>query len=240
MNKFFILSISLITSILIISCGGSEAPPVPPLPTQAVPAQAVPTEVPITISNNESQAEPTPAKTLNPTAVPVKTAIPTPEPTPVVKIPNIFDEYGFVLTLDTDSNIWDSNLVKSGLLEEMPNNNQGVISFEYKGVDTSLIWAPGEGESNEELVEFGYFLLSDSQPENIFTPLNSGELKVAESNGSFAGFIISDSSGSDAGGGLIAGWNCSNSISYTLVTTGPDSTSLQIRFNNIISGFLCE
>ena len=238
MNKFFILFISLISSVLIISCGSEDTPV-----TATQPAEAVATEVPVSIPKTETGTEPQAtisAPSPKPTNVPIKAPVPTPEPAPPVKTPNVFDEFGFILTLDSDSNIWDSDLVKSGLLEGTPNNNQGVISFEYKGVDTSLIWAPAEGESNEELVEFGYFILSDSQPENVFTPLNSGGIKVAESDGSFAGFIISDSSGSDAGGGLIAGWNCSNGISYTLVTTGPDSTSLQIRFNNIISGFLCE
>ena len=236
MNKFFILFISLISSVLIISCGSEDTPVAA---TQS--AETVATEVPVTIPKNEPEPQTTiSTPSPKPTNVPIKTPVPTPEPAPPVKTPNVFDEFGFILTLDSDSNIWDSDLVKSGLLEGTPNNNQGVISFEYKGVDTSLIWAPAEGESNEELVEFGYFILSDSQPENVFTPLNSGGIKVAESDGSFAGFIISDSSGSDAGGGLIAGWNCSNGISYTLVTTGPDSTALQIRFNNIISGFLCE
>lgn len=236
MRKFFILFISLISSVLIISCGSEDTPV-----AATQPAEAVATEVPVSIPKTEPQPQATSsAPSPKPTNVPIEAPMPTPEPSPAVKIPNIFDEFGFSLTLDSDSNIWDSDLVKSGLLEGSPNNNQGVISFEYKGVDTSLIWAPAEGESNEELVEFGYFILSDSQPENVFTPINSGGLKVAESDGNFAAFIISDSSGSDAGGGLIAGWNCSNDISYTLVTTGPDSTALQIRFNNIVSGFSCE
>jgi hypothetical protein len=239
MNKLYYLSASLMTSILIISCSSDE-----PSVITAQPTVVIPTEVPLTISNDDLQPESPSTNLPAPTNVPIKVKVspaePTPEPTPVKKTANIFDAFGFILTLDADSDIWNSNLVQSGLLEGTPNNNQGVISFEYKGVDTSLIWAPAEGESNEELVEFGYFILSDSQPQNVFTPLNSGGIKVAESDGSFAGFIISDSSGSDAGGGLIAGWNCSNGISYTLVTTGPDSTALQIRFNNIVSGFTCE
>ena len=90
------------------------------------------------------------------------------------------------------------------------------------------------------MVDFGYFILTDSQPTNIFTLINNGDITIGEASGNFAAFVVSDPQGLDAGGGLIAGWTCTNNTSYTLVTTGPDSTALQIRFNNIISGFSCE
>ena len=234
MNKLIILFTSLIASIFIVSCGGSEEAPVASTPaTDTLPA-ITPT---VTIKEEAFVPEPT-IQPPKPTMVPVNT--PTPQPEKKIQIPNVFNEYEFILTLDGDTDIWNSNLVKSGLLEEDPDNTQGLITFEYKGVDSSLIWSPNEGESTQELVDFGYFILSDSQPTNIFTLINNGDITIGEASGNFAAFVVSDPQGLDAGGGLIAGWTCTNNTSYTLVTTGPDSTALQIRFNNIISGFSCE
>ncbi|MFL2756722.1 MAG: hypothetical protein ACJ0BE_05635 [Dehalococcoidia bacterium] len=236
MNKLIILFTSMIAAVFVISCGGEESSV-----STTQPEMPALIETPTVIIQEKEEIPFIPV----PTSQPVKPSVaPVDTPTPQVvekkKIPNIFDKYEFILTLDEDTDIWNSNLTTSGLLEETPDINQGLITFEYKGVDASLIWSPNEGESNQDLVDFGYFILSDSQPENIFTLLNNGDLTVGTSSGNFAAFVVSDAQGSDAGGGLIAGWTCLNNTSYTLVTTGPDSTALQIRFNNIVSGFSCE
>jgi hypothetical protein len=53
--------------------------------------------------------------------------------------------------------------------------------------------------------------------------------------------VATDSSGANAGGGLIAAWTCQElDISLILVATGPDATALQIRFDRLVSGFKCS
>ena len=172
-------------------------------------------------------------------AIPEPTKVPaTPEPT---KVPaNHFSEYGFVISLDEDTDMLDSNLSVTGLLSEDAEKDQGLMTFEYNGADIALSWLP-QGDLNAvDLVDLGYSLLVDSQPGNEFIPFAQGDIEIDGELGSFGGLVVSDSGGIEAGGGLIGGWTCeTQNTAFILMVTSPDSTVLQIRFDRMISGFEC-
>ena len=189
-----------------------------------------------------SELKPAPTSKLDPTKTAV-TILPTkvpaiPEPT---KVPaNHFSEYGFVISLDEDTDMLDSNLSVTGLLSEDAEKDQGLMTFEYNGADIALSWLP-QGDLNAvDLVDLGYSLLVDSQPGNEFIPFAQGDIEIDGELGSFGGLVVSDSGGIEAGGGLIGGWTCeTQNIAFILMVTSPDSTVLQIRFDRVISGFEC-
>ncbi len=201
-----------------------------------VPATPEPTKVPATPEPTKVPATPEPTKvpaTPEPTKVPA-----TPEPT---KVPaNHFSEYGFVISLDEDTNMLDSNLSVTGLLSEDAEKDQGLMTFEYNGADIALSWLPQDDLTAADLVDLGYSLLVDSQPDKEFIPFASGDIEIDGQLGSFGGLVVSDSGGTEAGGGLIGGWTCeTQNTSFILMVTSPDSTVLQIRFDRMISGFEC-
>ena len=114
------------------------------------------------------------------------------------------------------------------------------MSFNYNGADIALSWLPQDDLDSADLGELGYSLLVDSQPENEFMPLTDGDIEVDGETGSFGGLFVTDSAGTEAGGGLIGGWICEDqNIGFMLMVTSPDSTVLQIRFDRIVSGFEC-
>ena len=195
-----------------------------------------PTKTAVTILPTKVPAIPEPTKV---PAIPEPTKVPaTPEPT---KVPaNHFSEYGFVISLDEDTDMLDSNLSVTGLLSEDAEKDQGLMTFEYNGADIALSWLP-QGDLNAvDLVDLGYSLLVDSQPGNEFIPFAQGDIEIDGELGSFGGLVVSDSGGIEAGGGLIGGWTCeTQNIAFILMVTSPDSTVLQIRFDRVISGFEC-
>ena len=216
----------------------SELKPAPTskLDPTKVPAIPEPTKVPAIPEPTKVPAIPEPTKvpaTPEPTKVPA-----TPEPT---KVPaNHFSEYGFVISLDEDTDMLDSNLSVTGLLSEDAEKDQGLMTFEYNGADIALSWLP-QGDLNAvDLVDLGYSLLVDSQPGNEFIPFAQGDIEIDGEVGSFGGLVVTDSGGIEAGGGLIGGWTCeTQNIAFILMVTSPDSTVLQIRFDRMISGFEC-
>ena len=154
--------------------------------------------------------------------------------------PNSFNEYGFNVSLDEDADLEGSNLSVTGLLSEYADFSQGLMSFNYNGADIALSWLPQDDLDSADLVDLGYSLLVDSQPENEFMPLTDGDIEVDGEMGSFGGLFVTDSAGTEAGGGLIGGWICEDqNIGFMLMVTSPDSTVLQIRFDRIVSGFEC-
>ena len=197
-----------------------------PEPTK-VPATPEPTKVPVVPEPTKVPATPEPTK------VPA-----TPEPT---KVPaNHFSEYGFVISLDEDADMLDSNLSVTGLLSEDAEKDQGLMTFEYNGADIALSWLPQDDLTAADLVDLGYSLLVDSQPDKEFIPFASGDIEIDGQLGSFGGLVVSDSGGTEAGGGLIGGWTCeTQNTAFILMVTSPDSTVLQIRFDRMISGFEC-
>ena len=214
---------------------------VPPAPLSQVPDASTP----MTSSGPTAMAPPV----VQPTKVPPSVAqpdkvLPTVEPIQVPETesddPNSFNEYGFNVSLDEDADLERSNLSVTGLLSEYADFSQGLMSFNYNGADIALSWLPQDDLDSADLVDLGYSLLVDSQPENEFMPLTDGDIEVDGEMGSFGGLFVTDSAGTEAGGGLIGGWICEDqNIGFMLMVTSPDSTVLQIRFDRIVSGFEC-
>ena len=210
------------------------APPVVQ-PTKVPPPVVQPTKVPPPVVQ--------PTKVPPPVAQPDKVS-PTVEPIQVPETesddPNSFNEYGFNVSLDEDADLEGSDLSVTGLLSEYADFSQGLMSFNYNGADIALSWLPQDDLDSADLVDLGYSLLVDSQPENEFMPLTDGDIEVDGEMGSFGGLFVTDSAGTEAGGGLIGGWICEDqNIGFMLMVTSPDSTVLQIRFDRIVSGFEC-
>ena len=229
----------------------SSEPPSQELASVPLPGVLTPPSTPEIQPPATSELKPASTSKLDPTktavtilptkvpAIPEPTKVPaTPEPT---KVPaNHFSEYGFVISLDEDTDMLDSNLSVTGLLSEDAEKDQGLMTFEYNGADIALSWLP-QGDLNAvDLVDLGYSLLLDSQPGNEFIPFAQGDIEIDGELGSFGGLVVSDSGGLEAGGGLIGGWTCeTQNIAFILMVTSPDSTVLQIRFDRMISGFEC-
>ena len=206
-------------------------PPTPepawtPMPTSAV--TPVPTASPIHI--------PTPVPTV--TATPTQTSTPAIQTTP---LPNIFDEFGFTLALDEDASFSSSKLVISGMSGDDADRQQGLLTFEYNGSDIVMFWLSATDDPPAAMIESTYQLLKVSQPSNILTPVSDGDIVIDDEPGRFGGFVASDSSGSNVGGGLLAAWTCQElGITLSLIVTGLDPTTLQIRFDRLTSGFKCN
>ena len=230
---------------------------VPPAPLSQVPDPSIPmTSLGQTETPSAAVVEPPdvkvtkvpppvvqPTKVSPPVAQPDKVS-PTVEPIQVPETesddPNSFNEYGFNVSLDEDADLEGSNLSVTGLLSEYADFSQGLMSFNYNGADIALSWLPQDDLDSADLVDLGYSLLVDSQPENEFMPLTDGDIEVDGEMGSFGGLFVTDSAGTEAGGGLIGGWICEDqNIGFMLMVTSPDSTVLQIRFDRIVSGFEC-
>ena len=214
---------------------------VPPAPLSQVPDPSIP----MISSGPTAMAPPVvqPTKVPPPVAQPDK-VLPTVEPIQVPETesddPNSFNEYGFNVSLDEDADLEGSDLSVTGLLSEYADFSQGLMSFNYNGADIALSWLPQDDLDSADLVDLGYSLLVDSQPENEFMPLTDGDIEVDGEMGSFGGLFVTDSAGTEAGGGLIGGWICEDqNIGFMLMVTSPDSTVLQIRFDRIVSGFEC-
>ena len=220
--------------------------PVPPTATQ--------TEVPFTATPTPTHVPPTPTATV--TSVPTSSPVPTSTPVPTVTatptytsdptvnptpLPNLFNEFGFTLLLDEDARFSSSNLAISGMSKDAADGQQGLLTFEYNGADIAIFWLPTTDDPPEAVIESTYQLLRDSQPSNILTPVSDGDISIDDEPGKFGGFVATDSSGENAGGGLIAAWTCQKlGITLSLIATGPDATVLQIRFDRLISGFKCN
>ena len=222
-------------SIPMISSGPTAMAPPVVQPTKVPPPVVQPTKVPPPVVQ--------PTKVPPPVAQPDK-VLPTVEPIQVPETesddPNSFNEYGFNVSLDEDADLEGSNLSVTGLLSEYADFSQGLMSFNYNGADIALSWLPQDDLDSADLVDLGYSLLVDSQPENEFMPLTDGDIEVDGEMGSFGGLFVTDSAGTEAGGGLIGGWICEDqNIGFMLMVTSPDSTVLQIRFDRIVSGFEC-
>ena len=161
----------------------------------------------------------------------------TPTPTPIT---NVFDVYGFTLTLDEDTALDEYGLQLNGFTKSKPDNDQGLINFGYNGSNVIMYWQPDVGD-NQTAVDSAISLLQISQKSQTFTPVSTGDISVDSSPGKFAGFVSANSDGKAAGGGLVGAWTCSSSNStYSLSVSGDDSTVLQLRFDRVVDGFKCK
>jgi len=212
----------------------ASATPVPPTATSEPPTA---TPVPPTATSVPPTATPVPP-TATPTITPTPTPIPpTPTPTP---IPNLYEEYGFSITLNPEFNFGETEVTTSGMTDTSPDNKQGLIKFDYSGANAIIYWVPTTSSDSLTLVDAAYSLLESSQPENIFSSISSGNITADGQEGSFGGFLVTDSSGESAGGGLIGGWICGETVDFVTILSGPDATAIQIRFDRLIDGFKCS
>ena len=137
--------------------------------------------------------------------------------------------------------LWTYPITISGMSNNTADKQQGLLSFEYNGVDIAIFWLPATDDSPSSIIESTYQLLRESQPTNTLTAVSDGDILIDGESGKFGGFVATDSSGANAGGGLISSWTCQKlDISLTLIATGPDATALQIRFDRLVSGFKCN
>jgi len=223
-----------------------QVPTVPAINTQTPPPEAKPTPVLTLTPMLTAPVTPVPTNSPIPTSTPVPTFTATPtyisEPTVTpASLPNIFDEFGFTLALDQDASFSSSKLTISGMRTGAADGQQGLLTFEYNGADIAIFWLPTTDDPPAAVIESTYQLLRDSQPSNILTPVSDGDISIDDEPGKFGGFVATDSSGENAGGGLIAAWTCQKlGITLSLIATGPDATVLQIRFDRLISGFKCD
>lgn len=211
----FSLSVWLVFPILAnIACAGQEIPTATLLPeSESTIVEAVPTHTP------------------EPRVLPTATPIPT--PTPIRH--TIIKDYGFALQLDRDVSV-EAN----GWTEENPDNDQGIISFDYRGVKAFLSWY-SSASTPKQIVGRTYGQLLDGQPNLTFEPLKEGEMLISGEPGFFAGFRAIDATNSSVGGGLIASWVCPESqLRYSITTTGPQATVVQLRFQRIVEKFNCS
>ena len=212
--KLLISSTILLLLVFLFACGGGET-----------------TEISAPVAKTTLQATEVPV-------LPTATSVP-PTATPT-QIPNLYEEFGFSITLNPEFNFGDTEVTTSGMLDTSPDNNQGLIKFDYSGANTIIYWVPSTASDSLTLVDAAYSLLESSQPENTFSSISSGTLTADGQEGSFGGFLVTDNSGERAGGGLIAGWVCEGSTDYVAVLSGPDATAIQIRFDRLIEGFKCS
>ena len=131
-------------------------------------------------------------------------------------------------------------MTTSGMTDTSPDNKQGLIKFDYSGANAIIYWVPSTSSDSLTLVDAAYSLLESSQPENTFSSISSGNITADGNEGSFGGFLVTDSSGESAGGGLIGGWVCSEAVDFVAILSGPDATTIQIRFDRLIEGFKCS
>jgi len=236
-----------------------RAPAISPTTTPAAsPAPTAQAPTPVAINTRPPTPEPawTPMPMPTSTVTPVPTASPIPTPVPTVTatpmqtstpaiqttpLPNIFDEFGFTLALDEDASFSSSKLVISGMSGDDADRQQGLLTFEYNGSDIVMFWLSATDDPPAAMIESTYQLLKVSQPSNILTPVSDGDIVIDDEPGRFGGFVASDSSGSNVGGGLLAAWTCQElGITLSLIVTGLDPTTLQIRFDRLTSGFKCN
>jgi hypothetical protein len=116
-----------------------------------------------------------------------------------------------------------------------------LLTFVYKGASVVLYWLPAEQQTASMTLSSTYQLLKSSQPSASFLTVSEGDLLVNGEMGQFGGFAATESTGASSGGGLIGAWVCSGpQTAFSLTVTGSDATSLQIRFDRLISGFSCR
>lgn len=246
--------------MVVFACGGGSdtetSAPVSTAPSQASAEKVTqPTEVPVpaatsepvvekVIKKEEPKAEkvtekpsksPASKEVKKATAVPPTSVPPTPvPPTPVPPTPeavklSVIDKYGFVIDFDSESDVQSAG-----------DNSSGTLSAQLEGAKAVLLWLPESQITKELLMQFTYGQLTESEPDLVFTPIAQDVISVDGQDGLFGGFASATSTEQVVGGGLIGTWSCSNSSTvFALTVVGEDATTLQIRFQRLITNFSC-
>jgi hypothetical protein len=169
----------------------------------------------------------------SPTQSASPTAVPSPTPTPLGEL-TTFDKYGFRIDLHGRVDIQEAGLTGPDASQAL-----GQVIFPYGGVTVILVWLPAADLTPAEILGGTYETLRTSQPSVTFDARSEGEITVAGEQGLFGGFTAA-TSGTVIGGGLIGAWRCSAAgTAFALTVTGADSTTVQVRFNELLSSFQC-
>ena len=240
-SLFGLLTLSIMAAIacggdgLTGDAGGGPNTSIPPAaPTATIPPEAAtstteaapPTDVPAT------PPEPTIESTSTP--VPTHTPSPTDTPTPIPSV-TIINEYGFKLKLHGDVPI---RVV--GVAEKNPTSEQGTISFPYQGVAAIIAWN-SSASTAQQVVAINYKRLRDGQPSLTFETIKDGAIPVSGERGVFGAFKVLEGTDTAVGGGFVSAWICSESQTrYSLTVTGAQLTTVQIRFQDILTNFSCS
>ena len=240
-----VIGSALAAGALALSACGSDlgapaataAPPAATSPLPAATATSVPpTSVPTATPEPTATAAPKPTATAIPTPTPAPTSTPAPTltPVPTLVILTIYDEFGFTLKLDRGTGV-----NTAGFTEPEPSNEQGLISFEFGGVNAILSWNPAGKSTTLSLVNNIYQILQDQRPELTFDTISEGDITVSGQAGFFAGYRTTDPE-YEVAGGLIGAWICPDAgTAYTLTARGPDATLVQLRFDRLLDNFSC-
>lgn len=206
------------------------------------------TEVPIPPANTISLTTAIPIATVTkypiiPTAIPTQILIvPTATDTQITQTPTavtisktIIDTFGFTWLLDGEIKYETSGLTKEGA-----KKNEGVIFFEYGGINGVLIWFDDAISALETIILDNFNSLSASQPQLTFEPISEGNTTIGSNHSQYLTFLIKNPSGESEGGGIIGSWKCASSKALALTVTASDAAVLQIRFKKLLDGFTCD
>ena len=234
---FGLLTLSIMAAI---ACGGDTGVVPTAAPTATIPLEAA-TSTPDAAPPMDVPATPSPEPTIESTSTPVPTHTPSPTdtPTPIPSatpvIGTIINEYGFKLKLHGDVPI---RVV--GVAEKNPTSEQGTISFPYQGVAAILAWN-SSANTAQQVVAINYNQLRDGQPSLTFETIKDGAIPVSGERGVFGAFKVLEGTDTAVGGGFVSAWICSESQTrYSLTVTGAQLTTVQIRFQDILTNFSCS
>ncbi len=234
-----VIGLAAVLGVLTLAaCGSDSGDPatavpiaptsVPPAATSAPPAATAAPPAATSAPPVATTAPPTAAPTAEPTVEPTKVPTATPE------LDTVYSDYGFTLNLDLGADVQTT-----GWTESEPSETQGLASFTYGGITTSLVWGPTESRDSLSFLASSYNVLRAAQPSVTFESISDGSITVSGQMGSYGGFKALDSGGATLGGGLIGTWNCANDTAYRMTLTGADATVVQLRFDRLLENFSC-
>ncbi|NQW22604.1 MAG: hypothetical protein HQ475_04070 [SAR202 cluster bacterium] len=208
-------------ALALAACSSDSGAPVVPETTSVSPV-ATATTVPTLSSSTPTLI------------IPEATTLPIAEPTVTPSLATVFSDFGFTLKLDRGADVQTT-----GWTESAASLTQGLASFAYGGVNTSLVWGPSENRVPLEFLASTYNVLRAAQPNITFESISDGNITVSEQSGSFGGFKAVDASSTTVGGGLIGTWNCGNGTAFRMTVTSVDATVAQLRFDRLLKNFSC-
>ena len=203
-------------------------------------AMTKPADEDAAMSADEHAAMAKPDEALDDTAAESETAaVIDPEPaTETVDAPALltaYDAYGFTLKLDQGAAV-----ESYGWTESDPSTSQGLIAFNYGGVNTNLVWGPPEERTALTFLADTYNVLRASQPQTTFESISDGDITVNDQSGVYGGFRATGADGATLGGGLIGAWVCPDAdTAFRMTLTGEDATLVQLPFDWLLDNFTC-
>ena len=216
--------VGCVGALILAACGSDTAPSAPsPTAIHAV-KPATPTAVP-----PPATAVPEPKPKATPEPKP--TATPEPKPTATPEPEELFNEYGFSITLD-----------KGAYPSSIPGSSaaKGMTRWEYGGANIIISWVPSNGVTYEGLISGMFGMLQENQPGLSLETVSESGLRVGLETGRVLGIRSLDGSDSVVGGGLIGAWDCLDTdTSFSLAVTGEDAPVVQLRFNRVMDNFEC-